>query len=55
MSDISESFRLKASEWVQADAAASILEECKTSTLSQMMVSLGDMPVGRAKMKVSVL
>ena len=49
---ISEQFRISAKEWVEADAAASMLEECKSATLSQMMNALGDMPVSRAEMEV---
>ncbi len=48
---ISEQYRLTAKEWVEADAAASMLEECKSATLSQMMCSLGEMPVSRAEME----
>lgn len=49
---LSEMFRLTAKEWVEADAAASLLEECKSATLSQRMLELGDMPVSRAEMTV---
>jgi hypothetical protein len=48
----SEQYRLVAKQWVDADAAANLLEECKTPTLSQKMVALGDMPVSRAEMLV---
>jgi len=47
---ISEKFRLVAKEWVELDAAASLLEETKSATLSQMMVAQGDMPVSKAEM-----
>lgn len=49
---ISEQFRLTAREWVQADAAANLLEETKSAVLSQKMAALGDMPVSRAEMSV---
>lgn len=49
---ISEQYRLAAADWVDADAAASLLEELKSATLSQRMVALGDMPVSRAEMQV---
>lgn len=49
---ISEQFRIVAKQWVDADAAASILEETKSATLSQKMADLGDMPVSRAEMTV---
>ena len=49
---LSEQFRVCAKEWVEADAAANILEETKSAVLSQMMLKLGDMPVSRAEMQV---
>ena len=49
---LSEQYRLAAADWVDADAAASLLEELKSATLSQRMVALGDMPVSRAEMQV---
>lgn len=49
---ISEQFRMVAKQWVDADAAASILEEAKSATLSQKMAALGDMPVSKAEMTV---
>ena len=52
MSDLSEQFRLVAKEWVEADAAANILEETKSAVLSQKMAALGDMPVSRAELNV---
>lgn len=50
--ELSEQYRLVAKEWVDADSAANMLEECKTATLSQKMVALGDIPVSRAEMVV---
>jgi hypothetical protein len=49
---ISEQYRLVAKEWVDADAAASLLEEMKSATLSQNMAALGDVAVSKAKMTV---
>lgn len=49
---LSESFRLAAKSWVEADAAANILEETKSAVLSQKMVALGDMAVSKAEMQV---
>lgn len=46
---ISEQFRIIAKRWVEADTAASMLEETKSAVLSQMMLKLGDMPVSRAE------
>jgi hypothetical protein len=49
---LSEQFRLCAKSWVEADAAATLLEETKSAVLSQKMAALGDMPVSRAEMQV---
>ena len=49
---LSEQYRVVAKEWVDADAAANLLEEMKSATLSQNMASLGDMPVSKAEMTV---
>lgn len=49
---LSEQFRLAAKDWCEKDAAASLLEETKSSVLSQRMVALGDMPVSKAEMTV---
>jgi hypothetical protein len=49
---ISEQFRIIAKKWVDADTAATMLEETKSAVLSRMMSNLGDMPVSRAEMTV---
>lgn len=49
---LSEQFRLIAKKWVDADAAASILEETKSAFLAQRMAMQGDVPVSRAEMAV---
>lgn len=49
---VSELYRLAAKEWVEKEKAASLLEESKTSVLSQKMLALGEMPVSRAEMHV---
>lgn len=49
---ISEQFRIIAKRWVDADAAANMLEETKSAVLSRMMADLGDMPVSKAEMTV---
>lgn len=49
---LSEQFRLIGKKWKEADAAASLLEELKSATLSQRMVALGDMAVSKAEMTV---
>lgn len=49
---ISEQFRIVGKEYVDAEAAANLLEECKSATLSQWMVELGDIAVSKAEMTV---
>ena len=49
---LSEQFRVVAKAWVDADAAASLLEETKSAVLSQRMAALGDMPVSHAERQV---
>ena len=49
---LSEQFRVIAKKWVDADAAANILEESKSAFLSKSMADLGDMPVSKAEMTV---
>ena len=46
---LSEQFRIVAKAYVDADSAASLLEETKSAVLARMMLSLGDMPVSRAE------
>ena len=48
---LSEQFRIVANAYVDADSAASLLEETKSAVLARMMLSLGDMPVSRAEMQ----
>jgi len=49
---LSEQYRVIAKSWVDADAAASLLEETKSAVLARLMLSQGDMPVSRAEMNV---
>ena len=49
---ISEQYRLVAKKWVDANAAADLLEDNKSSVLSEMMIALGDMPVAHAERDV---
>jgi len=49
---LSEQYRIIAKKYVEADAAASILEETKSAVLAQWMAEEGDMPVSRAEMLV---
>ena len=48
----SEQFRIVAKQWVDAEAAASILEDTKSAFLAERMQALGDMPVSKAEMTV---
>jgi hypothetical protein len=49
---ISELFRIASEEWVDADAAANLLEETKSAVLAKLMMAEGDIPVSRAEMRV---
>lgn len=49
---LSEQFRVVAKQWVDADAAANILEDTKSAVLAEKMIALGDMPVSKAEMIV---
>lgn len=49
---ISEQFRIVARAWVDAEAAAQLLEETKSSVLAQRMAALGEMAVNKAEMSV---
>jgi hypothetical protein len=49
---ISEQYRVVAKAWVEAESAASLLEETKSAVLARMMLNCGDMPVSRAEMQV---
>ena len=49
---LSEQYRLIAKQWVDADAAASLMEETKSAALSGWMKGEGDIPVSRAEMNV---
>lgn len=48
----SEQFRIISKRWVDADAAANLLEETKSAMLARLMAAEGDMPVSRAEMNV---
>ena len=48
----SEQFRIVAKQWVDAEAAASLLEDTKSAVLAEKMLALGDMPVSKAEMIV---
>ncbi len=46
---LSEQFRVVAKQWVDADAAANILEDTKSAVLAEMMLGQGDMAVNKAE------
>lgn len=45
----SEQYRIVSKQWVDADAAASLLEDTKSAYLSQRMQVHADLPVNRAE------
>jgi hypothetical protein len=49
---LSEQYRVAAEQWVDADAAANLLEETKSAVLNQMMLDKGEKTVNRAEMLV---
>jgi len=49
---LSEQFRTVAKKCVDADSAASMLEETKSAVLSKWMSEMGDMPVSKAEMAI---
>ncbi len=49
---LSEQFRIVAKQWVDADAAANILEDTKSAVLAERMLELGDMAVSKAEMHI---
>ena len=49
---LSELYRIAAEEWVDADHAARLLEDTKSSILAQWINDHGDIPVSRAEAKV---
>lgn len=51
----SEQFRIVAKSWVDADAAATILEDTKSAVMAERMLALGEMAVnkGEALVKAS--
>ncbi len=48
----SEQYRIVAKQWVDAEAAASLLEDTKSAVLAERMIGLGNMPVSKAEMMV---
>lgn len=48
----SEQYRVAGEEWVDKEAAATLLEDTKTSVMAQMQTRHGDIPVNRAEQLV---
>lgn len=48
----SEQYRIVSKQWVDADAAASILEDTKSAVMAERVVALGDMAVNKAEATV---
>lgn len=45
----SEQFRVAGEDWAGKEAAASLLEDAKSSVMAQRQAALGDIPVNRAE------
>ena len=45
----SEQFRVVAKQWVDADAAATILEDTKSAVMAERMLAMGEMAVNKAE------
>ena len=48
----SELYREAGEEWADKEAAAQLLENCRTATLAEWAADQGDVPVNRAEQKV---
>ena len=48
----SEQYRIIGKKWVEADGAARLLEDLKTTTLAQKIAELGDIPYNKAERTV---
>lgn len=48
----SEQYRIVSKNWVDADAAATILEDTKSAVLAERMLALGNMAVNKAEVLV---
>lgn len=49
---LSEQYRLAATDWVEKDSAANLLEDLKSAMLSQRMALLNEKTVSKAEMEV---
>jgi hypothetical protein len=48
----SDRYREAGEEWADKEAAASLLEECRSAVMAQEQTKLGDIPVNRAEQTV---
>ena len=48
----SEQYRIVSKQWVDADAAASILEDTKSAVMAERIMALGDMAHNKAEAQV---
>jgi hypothetical protein len=48
----SEQYRIQGEIWCDAEAAATLLEDCKSAVMAQWQTELGDLPVNRAEQTV---
>lgn len=46
---LSEIFRIQSKSWVDADAAANLLEDCKSAILAERMQEHASLPISRAE------
>ena len=49
---LSDQYYEAATEWVDLEAAASLLESTKSAVLSQKVLAMGDMPINRAEAQI---
>ena len=45
----SEQYQIVGADWAEKEAAASLLEDCKSAVMAQRQAELGDIPVNRAE------
>jgi hypothetical protein len=48
----SEQFQIAGEDWAEKEAAASLLEDCKSAVMAQRQAMLGDMAVNKAEQVV---
>jgi hypothetical protein len=48
----SEQYQIAGEDWAEKEAAASLLEDCKSAVMAQWQATLGDIPVNKAEQTV---